>query len=281
MYRDVMLVATGTDRDEAVLQGAAEFCRAIDARLSVSVPFDLPEARLARYGTTPVILEASLDQLRDQAREQVASIRAQLHAMGVRFDVHIAEAQVGPSKALLALEALHSDLVLLPLPGTAGIGTSFATIHTLFAALVADSGRPVLALPPGRHLDRLPERVVVGWLPTPEASRAVHDAMPLLKAARRVTVVLADPLIGEWGSGQEPGADIAGHLARHGVSVDVEVHRPSRGPAGNDLLLSVAEQGAELLVAGAYGHSRAREWAFGGVTRDLLERAGIPVLFSH
>jgi nucleotide-binding universal stress UspA family protein len=130
-------------------------------------------------------------------------------------------------------------------------------------------------VPPASH-------AVVAWQPTRESTRALHDALPLLRAARTVDVVTVDPVIGESRHGEEPGADIAAHLARHGLEANVVVHarRPQETVAAA-LLRHAAESGAQLLVAGGYGHSRLREWAIGGTTRELLRTARTPVLFSH
>lgn len=281
MYRDVMLAITRTAFDDAALRTAVDFCLAMDARLSVSVPFEIPLATAAAYGTSPVVLEASFADMREDASKEVERIKSQLQHRDLRFDVHLAEAQVYSSTALLTLEARYHDLVVIAAPQRADERADAAIIHTIFSSLVMDSGRPVMTVPRSERRDFAPDHVVIAWAPTPECTRAVHDALPLLRQAKRVEVVLSRPIIGEGRHGQDPGADIGAHLARHGIAVNVTVHHNARGSAGNDLLLSAAEAGADLLIAGAYGHSRAREWAFGGVTRELLERADVPVLFSH
>lgn len=146
-------------------------------------------------------------------------------------------------------------------------------------SLVLTSGRPIILFPPRGAVSRI-RRVVVGWNAGREAIRAVADALPLLVRAEAVEVLVVDherfP-----GHGQEPGADIAHHLARHGAQV--EVRRLSSG--GEDvgrLLLSRAHAfGADLFVMGAYGHSHLSEWMFGGVTRTALREATLPVLMSR
>ena len=183
--------------------------------------------------------------------------------------------------SLLTLEARYHDLVLIAAPQRGEEHADAAIVHTIFASLVMDSGRPVMTVPHATDRAFALDHILIGWVPTPEATRAVHDALPLLRQAKRVDVVLSQPLVGERRHGQDPGADIGAHLARHGIAVNVTVRQNPRGSTGNDLLLSAAEAGADLLIAGAWGHSRAREWAFGGVTRELLERADVPVLFSH
>lgn len=281
MYRDVMLAITRTGFDDRALETAVALCQAMDARLSVSVPFEIPLATAAAYGTTPIVLEASFADLRQEASAEVNRIKSRLHDRDVRFDVHLAEAQVYSATSLLTLEARYHDLVLIAAPQRGEEHADAAIVHTIFASLVMDSGRPVMTVPHATDRAFALDHILIGWVPTPEATRAVHDALPLLRQAKRVDVVLSQPLVGERRHGQDPGADIGAHLARHGIAVNVTVRQNPRGSTGNDLLLSAAEAGADLLIAGAWGHSRAREWAFGGVTRELLERADVPVLFSH
>jgi nucleotide-binding universal stress UspA family protein len=146
-------------------------------------------------------------------------------------------------------------------------------------SLVLTSARPVIMFPPHGTATRL-RRIVVGWNAGREAIRAVADALPFLVRAQAVEVLVVDPQR-HPDHGQEPGADIARHLARHGTTV--EVLRLSSGGegVGRVLLSRAADFGADLLVMGAYGHSRLSEWMFGGVTRTVLREAGLPVLMSR
>jgi nucleotide-binding universal stress UspA family protein len=177
----------------------------------------------------------------------------------------------------LDMHARHADLAVVPRSDHAG--------HTagpldLGESLVLTSGRPVILFPPHGTATRV-RRVLVGWNAGREAVRAVSDAMPLLVRADAVEVLLVDSERHRSGHGQEPGADIARHLARHGAQV--EVRRLSSGgqDVGHVLLGQAAAFGADLLVMGAYGHSHLNEWIFGGVTRTVLHEAGLPVLMSR
>jgi nucleotide-binding universal stress UspA family protein len=123
--------------------------------------------------------------------------------------------------------------------------------------------------------------VLVGWNAGREATRAVHDALPLLVKASSVTITAVNPRVGLGAHGQEPGADIARHLARHGVTVEVEHTAAPEIGAADILLNRASELSADLLVVGAYGHSRLREFLLGGVTRSLLHQMTLPVLLSH
>jgi nucleotide-binding universal stress UspA family protein len=105
--------------------------------------------------------------------------------------------------------------------------------------------------------------------------------MPLLAAAEMVTVLTIDAREGPYGHGELPGADISLHMARHGVKAEIERTVSADLSVGDVLLSRAADLGADLLVMGAYGHSRARELLLGGATRTLLRSMTIPVLMSH
>jgi nucleotide-binding universal stress UspA family protein len=146
---------------------------------------------------------------------------------------------------------------------------------------VMTSGRPVLAIPFAGDFPTLGERVLVAWNASREAARAVNDALPLMAAAKQVTVLAINPQRGIGRQGDVPAADIALHLARHGVKAEA-AHTVANDISDGEALLSyAADVGADLIVSGAYGHSRARELVFGGVTRTLIAEMTAPVLLSH
>jgi len=146
---------------------------------------------------------------------------------------------------------------------------------------ILESGRPVLVIPHSGEIRPIGRTVLVGWKSGREAARAVNDALPLLSGASSVTVLTIDPDGGISGAGKAPASDICAHLARHGVTATA-AHALSADAHEGDLLLNRAsELGADLLVAGGYGHSRARQLILGGATQSLLTSMPAPVLFSH
>ncbi len=177
----------------------------------------------------------------------------------------------------VGVHAYYADLVVIARPESAG---QTAGPPGLAESLVLSSGRPIIVLPPRGTVSRI-RRILVAWNATRESIRAVADALPLLVKAEAVEVLVVDHQRHPAGHSQEPGADIARHLARHGVHV--EVRRLSSGGknVGHLLLSQAAAFGADLVVMGAYGHSHLREWMFGGVTRTVLYEAGLPVLMSR
>jgi nucleotide-binding universal stress UspA family protein len=123
------------------------------------------------------------------------------------------------------------------------------------------------------------ERVLVAWNGTRESTRAVHDALPMLVRAHSVAVMEVNPKPDE--TPRIAGADMATHLARHGVRAEVSSIVADEIDVGDAILSRGADLGADLVVMGAYGHSRLREFAFGGVTRHVFKHMTVPVLMSH
>ena len=146
------------------------------------------------------------------------------------------------------------------------------------AELVLAGGRPVMVVPYSFRPERIGRHVLVAWNGSREAARAVADAMPILESAERVTVLAVDP---GNALGDVPGADIALHLARHGITVEA-ARIESQGLNPADILLNrVADLSVDMVVMGAYGRSRLRELVLGGVTHDILKHMTVPVLMSH
>jgi nucleotide-binding universal stress UspA family protein len=177
----------------------------------------------------------------------------------------------------VGVHAHYADLVVVARPDPAG---QAAGPPGLVESLVLSSGRPIIVLPPRSTASRV-RRILVGWNARREAVRAVADALPLLARAEAVEVLVVDHERHPASHGQEPGADIARYLARHGAQVEVRRLSSGGGDVGRLLLSQAAAFGADLVVMGAYGHSHLNAWMFGSVTRTVLREAGLPVLMSR
>ncbi len=148
--------------------------------------------------------------------------------------------------------------------------------------VIMDSGRPVLVVPHAGAFPVIGEKVLVSWNASREATRAVNDALPILRAAREVSVLSINPRRnGVNGHGDVPGADICAHLARHGVKATAEHVVSHDMDVGNALLSRASDEGADLIVMGAYGRSRLRELVLGGATWHVLHHMTVPVLMGH
>ena len=176
---------------------------------------------------------------------------------------------------VVAREARAADLVVVG--NGREIGSPFRVLDP--GALVLKAGRPVLVVPSG--LTSLSaKRIAIAWKDVREARRAVQDALPFLEKAESVMIVE----VSEAGDGDRalhPVKDVAGYLSRHGIEVVAERVRPAEVGAADSLLRLIGDENINLLVAGAYGHSRLGEWVFGGVTRELLAECPVCCLLSH
>jgi nucleotide-binding universal stress UspA family protein len=178
--------------------------------------------------------------------------------------------------------ALHGRYVDLIVLGQLDPDDTQAPLFRPLPAEVAFAvGRPILVVPYAGSWTQIGRRVLVGWDASREATRTINDAMPLLVGAEAVTILAIDPADGPAGHGEIPGADIALHLARHGVNATTERTVSAGIGAGNTLLSRAGDLGADLLVMGAYGHSRVRELLLGGTTRTILKSMTLPVLMAH
>jgi len=185
----------------------------------------------------------------------------------------------GYPSEITALHGRYADLIVLGQPDPED--TQAMLTRPLPQEVVLAVGRPILVVPYAGTWEEIGRHVLVGWDSSREATRAINDAMPLLAGAEAVTVLAVDPAGGLAGHGEVPGADIALHLARHGVEATIESTVSAGIGAGNTLLSRASDLGADLLVMGAYGHSRVRELLLGGATRTVLESMTLPVLMAH
>jgi len=274
---EIVVFSDGRTETAGILEFAGMLAQEHDARL-ISVfmqpePIATPAETFARgkgMQSTIEVHQARLDRLEAEHRAQFDDI---VRRHGIRAEwrsLPYLSSEVG-------VHAYYADLVVIARPESAG---QTAEPPGLAESLVLSSGRPIILFPPRGTVSRV-HRILVAWNATRESVRAVADALPLLAKAKAVEVLVADHERNRASHGQEPGADIARHLARHGAQV--EVRRLSSGgkDVGQLLLSEAAAFGADLLVMGAYGHSQLREWMFGGVTRTVLYEAGLPVLMSR
>jgi len=216
----------------------------------------------------------------DKMKAEAEAARALFEEVGNRRQLSIEwrDASGYPSETT-ALHGRYVDLIVLGQLDPDD--TRAPLLRPLPEEVALAVGRPMLVVPYAGAWPQIGQRVLVGWDASREATRAVNDAMPLLAAAQSVTVLVIDPPEGPTGHGEVPGADIALHLARHGVKATIERTVSAGIGAGNTLLSRASDLEADLLVMGAYAHSRVRELLLGGATRTVLESMTVPVLMAH
>ena len=279
-YKDLLVVLDSEAPARRRIDLAAALAERFEAHLVGLYPLPIPEVPRHFGYYDPALLDPFFGELRGRARETADKLRevfqhvTSLRGLSAEWRV-IAE---GP-EADPALHARYVDLTILgQLDPDRG---ETEMIQPRPEQVTLASGRPILVVPYAGRFETVGRRVLIGWNATREAARAVNDAMPLLAAAETVTVLTIDPREGPDGHGELPGADISLHLARHGVKAEIERTVSADLPVGDVLLSRAADLGADLLVMGAYGHSRARELLLGGATRSLLRSMTVPVLMSH
>jgi len=275
--REIVVFIDGHTQTPGILEFAGMLAQEHGARL-ISV-FMQPEPTVTPAETFArgKGMQSTIEVHRAQLERIEAEHRAQFEDIVRHHGIQSEWRSLPYLSSEVGVHAYYADLVVIARPESAG---ETAAPPGLAESLVLSSGRPIIVFPPRGTVSEV-RRILVAWSATRESIRAVADALPLLARAKAVEVLVVDHDRNRAGHGQEPGADIARHLARHGAQV--EVRRLSSGgkEVGRLLLSEAAAFRADLLVMGAYGHSHLREWMFGSVTRTVLYEADFPVLMSR
>ncbi len=276
-YKTILMHVDGAPSFKTRMEVAAKLAQRFQAHLIGLAPSGIAILPVGDYmgGSAPLMA-----QIQAQLDSAASSASADFDRQCKQLGIDAAEPrlmQSGPVDSML-VSARYVDLVLLGQPGDDrdpnAVGTGFVE------QVLLGAGRPVLLIPSRGTPRSVGENIVVAWDASREAARAVTDALPFLNGAKRVEIAVVNAKKSYGLHGQEPGADIALFLARHGVAAEVKQLVTSIDVA-NTLLSHIADCGADMLVMGGYGHSRVREWVLGGVTRTILETMTVPVLMAH
>jgi nucleotide-binding universal stress UspA family protein len=281
MIKDLVVPITNTAGDANAVAAAVALATQENAHLALLEFVNLPMPPAGPWGGGDLGLGDLYNTFRDDAENDAIAWRERLsrEVVTLSSEVRVIESLFMESPDIAALHARYTDLAVMTM--ATDLVRDAPTIRDFFASLLLESGRPLLLIPPG-HAWRPPRHVVVAWQAKREAARALHDAMPFLHEAESIDVLEVGETWGDGGDGPQPGADIAAHLARHGLKVRVVLRPWHADSVALSLVRHAQDTGAELIVAGGYGHSRFREWVLGGVTRELLSgTCSVPFLFSH
>ena len=279
-YKNLMVVLDADESSRECISYAAALAARFEAHL-VGLYLTVSSLTRDEYALLDIgILDISFFSDPAKSREETEKTHALFEEVTARQGVSAEwRTASGYPAGMAAMHGRYADLIVIgqldAYDSQAGLLRARPEEVTMLA------GRPVLVVPFTGHFERLGARVLVGWDVSREAARAVGDAMPLLARAEAVTVLTIDAEQSPFGHGEIPGADIALYLARHGVKAEVARTVSVGIGIGNTLLSRAADYEANLLVMGAYGHSRVRELLLGGVTRTVLTSMTLPVLMSH
>lgn len=276
MIKDIAVHLTGSSEDRIRLAQAADVARTLDAHVTGIYVHQMPDILAITDPSGSAFLQRLVEQSTAQAEAGVAELDGALRGLGLTYELRrldVYPRQVGRE---LAGEARISDLFV----GTRPYGDPNKG-EWIEEAVLFQSGRPCLFVPPAFAGHSAFGNVLVAWKDTREAARAVAAALPLLRKVKSVVVAIVDEnLGGAEESRHAPGEDIGRYLSRHGIASEIHVI-DGWTDTGAAILNEATRTAADLIVMGAYGHSRLSEWMLGGVTRHILRQAAIPVLVAH
>ena len=274
-YKTILVHVDNGKRFPARMDIAMQMARRHDAHLvglHAMTALRLPAYAAAEAGA--VLIEAQQRAFAEQTqRAKIAFDKATSAAGLTKVEWRTTEADAVDA---VTLHARYADLVVLSQPhasDNAGVEEDFAE------RVVLACGRPALVVPYADSYKSVGERALVAWNATREATRALTDAIPLLREAKEVKVIAINPEDADHGA--VPAADISLFLARHGVRAEAVTDYGDDIDVGNELLSRAADYNSDLIVMGAYGHSRMRELIMGGATRTIITSMTVPVLLSH
>lgn len=279
-YKSLLTVACSPEGVLGTVTAAAQIATAMDAHLdTLALGVDRTQVGYSYVGSGAVVIAAAMDRAEGEAREAEAALNAALKAQvpTLRCSVESVVTQLGALTDVVGARARYNDLVILPLPYGKGRGIEDEAVTE---AALFEGMSPVLVVPSSGMKTAQPKRIVLAWNQTREALVAARRALPFLKRADMVQIVVVDPPA-HGPERSDPGGHLCQLLVRHGVKAEVSVLARTLPHVSDVLARQVRDLDADLLVMGAYGHSRFREAILGGTTRDMLANAEVPVFLAH
>ncbi|MCB1335092.1 MAG: universal stress protein [Roseivivax sp.] len=277
-YKSLLTVVTDPDLASETLAHAAKMAQSLDAHLDVqTLGVDRTQTGYYYAGANAMVLQETLNRATEEANSLAEKARAFLNHEDVRWNIETGVVQLADVGRYVASRARFCDLTLLPLPYGKSRGVE---MEPVVEGALFDGNCPVMVVPEKIEPVSTPQRIVVGWNESTEALRAVRAALPLLIGADVVHIVVIDPP--QHGPNRsDPGGQLSQFLSRHGVSCEVDVLSKTMPRVADVLMRHVSDVNADMMVMGAYGHSRFREAILGGATRNMLEQAPVPVFMAH
>ena len=264
--------------DQQLLKAAVTLTGRMSGHLTVyCLGIDRTNPGVYYAGANAIALQRTLAEAEKNAIEAKRYVNQKLEREDIDWSCLAIVVQIGALSGEVASRAQLADLILLPKPYGPDRGAENVAIieSALFGTDV-----PVLVLPDAQALADTPDRIVVAWNQSKEALSAIRNALPFLAQAAVVNIVIIDPPT-HSPDRSDPGGALAEMLARHGVNTEISVLPRTMSNVSDILTRHTTEKNADMLVMGAYGHSRLREAILGGATRDMLEKAQIPILMAH
>ncbi len=268
---------TATTARLGLAAGLAERYQAHLVGLHVRMPFNLPVYDSVGAGVSETLVRDYEEAV--QANESATS-RVFADVLDGRTVSKEWRSQEGYPNDVVALNARYADLTVVG-QHDPGLESRFFLPSDLPESVTVASGRGTLVVPFVGTSKAIGGNILLCWNASREAARAATEALPLLRAASTVTVLVVEPKSSSIGHGPEPGADVAVWLSRHGVKVTVQRDAAPDADVGSVIMSRAMDHGCDLIVMGIYGHSRLREVILGGASRTLLSSMTVPVFMAH
>ena len=277
-YKSLLTVLTDPRIADAPLQQIIALAEKQDAHAdALCLGVDRTQTGYYYAGANAMVLQETLTRANAEAAEVLAYANTVLDKSGIRYSADDGVAQISDLGRHVAHHARFSDLVVLPRPYGEDRG---AEVEPIVEAALFEGHAPVLVVPDDRPPLRQPKTILVAWNESVEAITAIRRALPFMRSADLVRVVIIDPP-SHGPERSDPGGLLSQMLARHGVSCEIDVLSKTMNRVSDVLNRHATDTGSDLIVMGAYGHSRFREAILGGATRNMLEKATIPVFMAH
>ena len=280
---DVTVHLDGSDEDEVRIAHAEQIAAMCDAHLAGVYTNLLPDYGMVAPGDAGAAAAVAMVEVEERVRREGAEtlrrLQKRFSRLGVRSELRRLDASPGAMPGEVAAEARWSDLFVATCPYREEEAS--AGWNEVVEAVLFDGGHGAYFVPPRARLRSGLSRVLIAWTDTREAARAVAEALPFLRAAAEAEIVAVEEPQKKAASRGYEAADIAAHLDRHGVKATIRPVERGKRSVSEALLAEAQHRSADLIVMGAYGHSRWREWIIGGTTRDMLAASEVPVLMAH
>lgn len=277
-YKTIFSVLTDPKLAKTVLTHAIAIADTADAHLDIlCLGVDRSQTGYYYAGANAMILQETINRAQEEANEIEDLAKSILTGTQTRWSIDTGVAQLADLGRHVAARARFADLVVLPKPYGKNHGVE---IEPIVEAALFEGQAPVLVTPDAGAPRPNPKRIMIGWNESAEALASVRAALPVLKHAENVHVVVIDPP-SHGPNRSDPGGLLSQFLSRHGVRSEIDVLSKTLPRISDVMMRHATDMDADLIVMGAYGHSRFREAILGGATRYMLEQAELPVFMTH
>lgn len=277
-YKTLLTVLTDKSTAAAPLAQAAALADHLSGHVdALCLGVDRTQTGYYYAGANAMIIQEAMVRAQEEATELQGHATEALTHLGAPFSTDIAIAPIADLGRHVARHARFSDLVVLGKPYGESIG---AEAEPVLEAALFEGRTPVLVVPENSEPITQPKTILVAWNESIEAMTAIRKSLPFLTKADTVRIVVIDPP--QHGPERsDPGGLLAQMLSRHGVQCEIDVLSKTMPRVSDILNRHTTDTAADMIVMGAYGHSRFRQAILGGATRNMLEKATVPVFMAH